>query len=202
VWPNTPDILPEYLQFGGRAAFMTRAILAATLSSSYGIYGPAFELMEHEPREPGSEEYRDSEKYQIREWNLTREDSLAPLLTRLNKIRREHKVLQHNESLRWLTLDNDQMIAYAKVLPGELDPLVVVANLDPYHPQSAWLELPLAELGIDATRPYRLDDLLGGGTFLWQGARNFVRLDPQGVVAHVFRVRGRVRSEHEFDYFL
>src|SRR5690606_26412350 len=123
VWPNTPDILPEYLQIGGRAAFMTRVVLAATLSANYGIYGPAFELMEHRAREPGSEEYLDSEKYQIRRWNLNRSDSLAPFIRRLNEIRRAHKSLQRDDSLRWLHLDNEQMIAFAKVLPGHHDAL-------------------------------------------------------------------------------
>jgi starch synthase (maltosyl-transferring) len=202
VWPNTPDILPEYLQIGGRAAFMTRVVLAATLSASYGIYGPAFELMEHQPREPGSEEYRDSEKYQIRHWDLERSDSLAPFIARLNQIRREHKCLQRNRSLRWLNIDNEQMIAYAKVLPEADDAIVVVANLDPYHTHSGWLELPLAELGIEPHRSYRMDDLLGGGSYLWDGPRNFVRLDPHGTVAHVFLLRKHVRTEHEFDYFM
>jgi starch synthase (maltosyl-transferring) len=202
VWPNTPDILPEYLQSGGRAAFMTRVVLASMLSSNYGIYGPAFELMEHAPREPGSEEYLNSEKYEIRDWDLQRPDSLAPFIRRLNEIRRSHKVLQRNHSLRWLQIDNEQMIAFAKVLDGHHDAVVVVANLDPYHVHSGWLELPLHELGIDPRQSYRMDDLLGGGSFLWEGARNFVRLDPHGVVAHVFLVRRHVRSEQEFDYFM
>jgi starch synthase (maltosyl-transferring) len=202
VWPNTPDILPEYLQVGGRPAFMTRVVLAATLSANYGIYGPAFELMERAPREPGSEEYLHSEKYQIREWNLNREDNLAPFIARLNHLRRTHRALQRNDSLRWLEIDNDQMIAYAKLLPDEDDALVIVANLDPYHAHSGWLELPLQDLGIEPGRSYRMDDLLGGESFLWTGARNFVRLDPQSVVAHVFRVRRHVRSEQEFDYFM
>jgi starch synthase (maltosyl-transferring) len=202
VWPNTPDILPEYLQSGGRAAFMTRIVLAAMLSSNYGIYGPAFELMEHAPREPGSEEYLNSEKYQIRDWDLQRRDSLAPFIKRLNEIRRSHKVLQRNHSLRWLPIDNEQMIAFAKVLDGHHDAIVVVANLDPYHVHSGWLELPLHELGIDPQQSYRMDDLLGGGSFLWEGPRNFVMLDPHGVVAHVFLVRRHVRTEQEFDYFM
>jgi starch synthase (maltosyl-transferring) len=202
VWPNTPDILPEYLQVGGRAAFMTRVVLAATLSANYGIYGPAFELMEHEPREPGSEEYRDSEKYQLRRWDLDRSDSLAPFVRRLNEIRRAHRALQFDHSLRWLEIDNDQMIAYAKLLEGSDDAIVVVANLDPYHVHTAWLEMPLEELRIDPGQAYRMDDLLGGGSYLWEGRRNFVKLDPNGVVAHVFALRRRVRTEEQFDYFM
>jgi len=202
VWPNTPDILPEYLQVGGRAAFMTRIVLATTLSANYGIYGPAFELMDHLPREAGSEEYLDSEKYQVREWQLDRPDSLAPFITRLNQIRREHRALRRNASLQWLDIDNPQMLAYAKVLPVDDDIIVVVTNLDPYHVHSGWLALPLEQLGIDPQRPYRMDDLLGGDSYLWQGERNFVRLDPNGIVAHVFRLRRHVRSEQQFDYFM
>jgi starch synthase (maltosyl-transferring) len=201
VWPNTPDILPEYLQVGGRAAFMTRAVLASTLCANYGVYGPAFELMEHVPREPGSEEYRDSEKYQLRTWALDRPDSLAPFITRLNQIRREHPQLQRNESLRWLGIDNEQMIAYAKSLQENDAALVVVANLDPYHRHSGWIDLPLAELGLDPRHAYRMDDLLGGGSYLWEGARNFVQLDPGGTVAHIFLVRKHVRTEQQFDNF-
>jgi starch synthase (maltosyl-transferring) len=200
VWPNTPDILPEYLQVGGRAAFMTRIVLAATLSASYGIYGPAFELGEHRPRAPGSEEYLDSEKYQRRLWDLEREDSLASFITRLNRIRREQPALQQDWELEFLALDNPQMLAYMKT--AGTDAVVVVVNLDPHNLHSGWLEMPLERLGLQANSSYRMQDLLGGGNYLWQGARNFVALDPQGVVAHVFVVRRQLRTEREFDYFM
>jgi len=201
VWPNTPDILPEYLQIGGRAAFMTRVTLAATLSASYGIYGPAFELGEHRPREIGSEEYLDSEKYQQRQWDLERADSLAPFIARLNRIRREQPALQRDWGLEFLAIDNEQMLAFAKTDAGH-DAVVVVVNLDPYNAHSGWLEMPLERFGLTPDAPYRMQDLLGGGSFLWQGPRNYVRLDPHGVVAHVFVVQRHVRTEKEFDYFL
>lgn len=201
VWPNTPDILPEYLQHGGRAAFMARITLAATLSAAYGIYGPAFELMEHEPRDPGSEEYLNSEKYQLRQWDLQRSDSLAPFIQRLNRIRREHPALQSDWRLQFLPIDNEQLIAYAKTTPDYKDIIVTVVNLDPHHAHSGWVEVPLAQWGVDAERAYRMADLLGGGSYLWQGARNFVRLDPQGVMAHVFSLHASVRTERQFDYF-
>lgn len=201
VWPNTPDILPEVLQHGGRAAFMTRVTLAATLAASYGIYGPAFELMEHQPREPGSEEYLDSEKYQLRQWDLQRADSLAPFIQRLNRIRREHPALHSDWRLQFLPIDNEQLIAYAKTTDDLQDIVVVIANLDPYHAHFGWVELPLAAWGVDPERAYRMADLLGGGSYLWQGARNYVHLDPQGVTAHVFALRSSVRTEHQFDYF-
>lgn len=201
VWPNTPDILPEYLQHGGRAAFMTRVALAATLAATYGIYGPAFELMEHKPREAGSEEYLDSEKYQLRQWDLQRDDSLAAFIKRLNRIRREHPALHTDWSLQFVPIDNEQLIAYAKTSEDLHDIVVVVVNLDPYHAHSGWVELPLAKWKVDAERAYRMDDLLGGGSYLWQGVRNFVRLDPQGVVAHVFALSAPARTERQFDYF-
>ncbi|ANQ84914.1 putative glucanohydrolase [Azoarcus olearius] len=210
VWPNTPDILPEYLQTGGRAAFVVRLVLAATLASAYGIYGPAFELMEYEPREPGSEEYLNSEKYQLREWPNDPDptQSLAELIGRVNRIRRDNPALHSNASLRFLDIDNEQMIAYAKRAPGadgrgESDNLViVVANLDPHNPHAGWLELDLAALGIAPGTPFQAHDLLSGARYLWSGARNFVRLDPQRMPAHILRVRRRLRSERDFDYFL
>jgi starch synthase (maltosyl-transferring) len=202
LWPNTPDILTEYLQFGGRPAFMVRLVLAATLGASYGIYGPAFELMEHEPREPGSEEYLDSEKYQIRHWDLARPDSLRDLVTRVNRIRRDNPALQWDWSLRFHPVDNDALICYSKTSPDGTNMVLTVANLDPHHTQSGWLELPLDELGLDESRPFQAHDLLSGARFMWQGRRNYVALDPQQAPAHVFRLRRRLRSEQDFDYFM
>jgi starch synthase (maltosyl-transferring) len=200
VWPNTPDILTEYLQFGGRAAFMARAVLAATLAASYGIYGPAFELMEHTAREPGSEEYLDSEKYQIRQWDLGREDSLAELIGRLNRARRENPALQSDWSLTFHDIDNEALICYSKADGDNV--VLTIVNLDPYHVQSGWTALDLDALGIDAQTPYQMHELLGGGRYLWQGARNFVQVDPGRVPAHLFRLRRKVRTERDFDYFL
>jgi starch synthase (maltosyl-transferring) len=202
AWPNTPDILPEYLQFGGRPAFMVRLVLAATLAASYGLYGPAFELMEHEPREPGSEEYLDSEKYQIRQWDLRRPDSLRDFVARVNAIRRDNPALQWDWSLRFHPVDNESLLCYSKTSPDEANMVFIVVNLDPHHAQSGWVELPLEELKLEPTRPFQAHDLLSGARFLWHGARNFVALDPQQAPAHIFRLRRRVRSEHDFDYFM
>ncbi|HYO12332.1 MAG TPA: alpha-1,4-glucan--maltose-1-phosphate maltosyltransferase [Thermoanaerobaculia bacterium] len=200
LWPNTPDILTEPLQIGGRPAFMARLILAATLGASYGIYGPAFELMEHKPRERGSEEYLDSEKYQIRQWDLDRPDSLRELIALVNRIRRENPALQFDRSLRFHSSDNDQMLCYSKAAGDNV--IVVAVNLDPHHVQSAWVELKLEELDLERDQPFQVHDLLTGARYLWHGSRNFVRLDPQQVPAHVFRVRRHVRTERDFDYFL
>jgi starch synthase (maltosyl-transferring) len=202
VWPNTPDILTEYLQFGGRPAFMARLVLAATLAASYGLYGPAFELAEHLPREPGSEEYLDSEKYQLRHWDLERADSLAGFIARVNKVRQENPALQADWSLAFFPVDNDRLICYAKSAPDLENVIVTVVNLDPYNLQAGWVELDLDALGLDAHAPYQMHELLTGARFLWSGPRNYVSLDPARAPAHVFRLRRRVRTERDFDYFL
>jgi starch synthase (maltosyl-transferring) len=202
LWPNTPDILPEYLQFGGRPAFAARLILAATLGASYGIYGPAYELFEDRAREPGSEEYLDSEKYQIRSWDLERRDSLKDLIARINRVRRENPALHTDWGLRFHHIDNEELIAYSKRSDDGENTVLVVVNLDPHHVQRGWVHLPLEDLGMDPERPYQMHDLIGGARFLWSGEHNYVELDPQAVPAHVFRLRRRVRTERDFDYFL
>jgi starch synthase (maltosyl-transferring) len=201
-WPNTPDILTEYLQFGGRTAFMARLVLAATLGASYGIYGPAFELCENRPREPGSEEYLDSEKYEIKNWDIARPDNLKDFIARVNRIRRENPALHSNWSLRFHEIDNEQLICYSKRTDDLSNVVLVVVNLDPHHTQSGWVEFPLEELGIDLQRPYQMHDLLSDARYLWQGSRNYVELNPQIVPAHIFRMRRRVRTERDFDYYM
>jgi starch synthase (maltosyl-transferring) len=215
-WPNTPDILTEYLQTGGRAAFMNRIVLAATLSSCYGIYGPAYELMEQVPREAGSEEYRDSEKYQVRDWDLDRRDSLRHFIARLNRIRRENPALQGNRTLRFHPVQQngvevDQLIAYTKSSaaapitptgraiykyedfspppPGpDNNVILTVVNMHPTSSLAGWVGLPLTELGIDPERPFTVHDLLGDARYTWSGEWNFIALDPSVVPAHIFRI--------------
>jgi starch synthase (maltosyl-transferring) len=202
LWPNTPDILPEYLQFGGRPAFMVRLVLAATLGASYGIYGPAFELMEDRARESGGEEYLDSEKYQLRTWNRDSPTSLKEFIARVNRIRRDNSPLQSDLSLAFHRTDNDSLIAYSKTNSAGTESVLVVANVDPHYAQSGWVTIDLRSLGLPAETTFQMDDLLSGARFLWRGARNFVSLDPQHSPAHIFRVRRRVRTERDFDYFL
>jgi starch synthase (maltosyl-transferring) len=202
LWPNTPDILPESLQFGGRAAFQARLVLAATLGASYGIYGPAFELCESKARTPGSEEYARSEKYEVRSWDLGRDDSLADYIGRVNRARRENPALHRNDGLRFHEIDNDQLLAYSKATPDGANVVVVVVNLDPHHVHSGWLRLPLEDLGLDPAQPYQVHDLLSDARYFWTGPRNYVELDPAASPAHVFRVRRRLRTERDFDYFL
>jgi starch synthase (maltosyl-transferring) len=187
LWPNTPDILHEYLQHGGRPAFMTRLVLAATLSSNYGIYGPPYELCENVPRERGTEEYLNSEKYEIRKWNLHAPETLRPFITLVNRIRRENPALQCNASLQFHAVDNEQLIAYSKRTTDNRNVIITVVNLDPVWKQSGFLELPVDQLGIDVRRPYRMLDLLTGASFLWQGSRNYVELRPHEMPAHILR---------------
>jgi starch synthase (maltosyl-transferring) len=202
LWPNTPDILTEYLQFGGRNGFMVRLVLAATLGASYGIYGPAFELMEHEPREPGSEEYLDSEKYQVRHWDLERPDSLSGFIARVNRVRHDNPALHTDATLRFHEIDNDALICYSKRTEDFSNVVLAVVNLDPHHAQAGWLRLDLDALGLDQAQPFQAHDLLTGARFLWLGARNYVALDPARGAAHVLLLRRRVRSERDFDYFM
>ncbi len=205
AWPNTPDILHETLQHGGRPMFQARLVLAATLSSSYGIYGPAFELQEHVPREPGMEEYLDSEKYQVRHWDLDNPDSLAPLITRLNAIRRAHPALQSNGSLAFHAMEDDFALAYSKRAEGtagetgatgapggaaaEPDVILVVVSLDPVYPRRSPVHLDPATLGVDVDQPFELEDLLDGSVETWQGRRLEVSIDPAVCPARIFRVR-------------
>ena len=202
LWPNTPDILNEYLQFGGRPASMVRLALAATLGASYGIYGPAFELSDNQPRDPGSEEYLDSEKYQIRHWDLNRGDSLRDYIARINRIRRENPALQRDGNLIFHRIDTEAIIAYSKTDPNHEDVILTIVNLDPHHAQSGWLELNMKALGVEVDVSFQVHDLLSGARFLWKGPRNYIALDPSQGPAHIFRVRRKVRTERDFDYFL
>ena len=201
LFTNTPDILSEYLQFGGRAAFQIRLVLAATLAGNYGIYGPAFELCEAQAV-PGTEEYQDSEKYQLRHWDLNRPGHLRAFIARVNAIRRANPALRHDSRLRFCTVDNDQIIAYAKSTADFANVLLIVVNLDPHHAQSGWVEVRLDQLGLDPGLPYQVHELLGDARYLWYGSRNYVAIDPQAAPAQIFRVRRRVRTERDFDYFM
>ncbi len=180
---STPDILHAYLQDGGRAAFAIRAVLAATLSPSYGVYA-GYELYENEPAHPGSEEYLHSEKYELRPRDWSRSDTLAPLLTVLNRLRRRHPALQQLRSLRFHPTDNDQVLAYSKTAPtpdGLTDHLITVVNLDPHRTQEATVTL-------DGDGPYAVHDELTGAAYTW-GRHNYVRLDPSAEPAHLLTVR-------------
>lgn len=188
VWPNTPDILHESLQKGGRGEFILRVALAATLGANYGIYGPAYELCEGVAVREGSEEYLDSEKYELRRWDRRAESSIAPVIARLNEIRKSEAALRNIESLRFHAVDNEWMICYSKSSADGANVVLVAVNLDPARKQSGWTKLDLNAIGIQAGEEFKVIDLLDGAEYLWKGERNYVELWPETRAAHVFRV--------------
>jgi starch synthase (maltosyl-transferring) len=196
VWPNTPDILHAQFQIEDlaerRAIFQQRVILAATLSANYGIYGPAYELLEGRPAKPSagktsSEEYLDSEKYQLRTWDRTDPNSIAPLIANLNHIRRNNPALQRNENLHFHTVPNDELLVYSKSTPDQTNIILAVVNLDPVNTQSAMVTLDLDTLHLPTNTPYTVEDLLTHTTYTWQGPINYVSLTPHAT-AHIFRI--------------
>ena len=200
LFTNTPDILPYFLQQGGRAAFMIRAVLAATLSSVYGIYS-GFELCENAAL-PDREEYLDSEKYQFkgRDWNAP--GNIKDYLTRINRIRRENRALHEYRNLRFFEAENDAILFYGKMTESRDNIILVMVNLDPYQARDAFINVPVEEFGWLEGESYQVHDLLTDERFLWRGKRNFIKLDPHTRPAHIFRLRRWVSREQDFDYFL
>ena len=197
-WPNTPDILTEFLQLRMRSAFAIRYFLAATLGANYGIYGPAFELLEGRPIRHGSEEYLDSEKYQIRQWQLDQPDSLRELITLVNRIRHENEALQNDRGIEFHPVDNDQLLCFSKRSPDGSNLVLVVINLDPHYRQSGFVDLPLDKFEIPEDRPYQAHDLLTDARYMWTGRRNYVELNPHSIPAHIFLLRRRLGVESDF----
>jgi starch synthase (maltosyl-transferring) len=186
LWPNTPDILHASLQTGGRPAFMQRLILAATLGPNYGIYGPAFELCENVPIKQGSEEYLNSEKYEIRHWDRGASNSLAPLITQLNHIRRDNPALQSDGSLHFHHADNPNILCYSK--SSRSNTILVAINLDPGQEQAGWIDLDLKQLAIPHNENFEIEDLLKGTHYHWHDRSNYVALHPDVMPAHIFRL--------------
>jgi starch synthase (maltosyl-transferring) len=201
LWPNTPDILHETLQIGGRPAFLSRIVLAATLGPNYGIYGPAYELGENKPLRPGSEEYLNSEKYEIRHWDLDAPQSIAGTIATINRARRENPALHANHDLVFHPTDNPYFIAYSKSSRDGNNLVLTVVNLDSFHTQAGWVTLDLDRLKLRADESFQVFDQLTGLRYLWQGSRNYVELAPDRIPAHIFRVLRKVRSEKDFDYY-
>jgi starch synthase (maltosyl-transferring) len=202
LWPNTPDILHEALQIGGRPAFIARIVLAATLGPNYGIYGPAYELLENRPLRRGSEEYLNSEKYEIREWDLDAPNSIAGIIATINRARRENAALHESHDLFFHNTDNPYLIAYSKSTADGSNLVLTVVNLDSFHTQAGWVNLDLDRLKQRAEESFQVFDQLTGTRYLWQGPRNYVELSPEKIPAHLFRVLRKVRSEKDFDYYL
>jgi starch synthase (maltosyl-transferring) len=167
---------------------MTRLVLAGTLCSSYGIYGPAFELMENKPREPDSEEYLNSEKYEIKHWDIDSQDSLKDFISRINRIRRENPSLQRNRNLWFNTTNNDHLICYSKHTDDLSNIILTVVNLDPHNTQAGTVNVPLKSWGFDTEKPYHVHDLLSDKHYAWHGEWNYIELNPDACPAHVFRL--------------
>ena len=180
---------------------MIRFLLAATLGANYGIYGPAFELMEGRHVKQGSVEYLDSEKYQIRHWDLDRPDSLRELIGHVNRIRQKNEALQHDWTLYFHPVDNDQLICYSKRSPDNKSTILTVVNLDPFRTQIGFVDLHLDELDLEEGKAFQAHDLLTGAHYTWYGRRNYIELNPYNIPAHIFEIRSRLRAEADFDYF-
>jgi starch synthase (maltosyl-transferring) len=187
LWPNTPDILPFVLQEGGRPAFMTRVLLAATLSPVYGIYS-GYELCESEAL-PGREEYLDSEKYQFKERDWNAPGNIKDWITTINKIRKQNRALQLYANLRFYYAENEAILFYGKMTAARDSIILVVVNLDPHRKQNSFVDVPIEQFGQMESDEYRVQDLLSGTTYTWRGRRNYVELDPEIQPAHLFLVR-------------
>ena len=190
LFANTPDILHEYLQEGGRPAFRVRLLLAATLSPLYGIYS-GYELSENRPVKPGSEEYLDSEKYQLRWRDFDAPGNLDDDIAKLNRVRRAHRALQVADNLAFVSSENDQLLAFLKLDPEREGDILVVANVDPHRAHEGMVHVPLDLLGRAPDEAYAVQDLLTGARYVWRGSRNYVRLDPAQLPGHVFRIERR-----------
>jgi starch synthase (maltosyl-transferring) len=186
-WPNTPDILPPALIHGAENAHIMRLILAATLSSNYGIYGPVYEFGLHEPH-GSKEEYVDNEKYEIRHWDWDKYTRIKEIIIRINRIRKDNSALQTTWNIAAAETNNDQIIAYTKADLKTGNRLIIVVNLDVHNTQVASIRLPLQELGLLYDANFRVRDLLSGDVYTWQGEWQYVELNPYHMPAHIFRI--------------
>ena len=192
-FPSTPDILPFYLQTSGRPGFLIRALLAATLSTVYGIYS-GFELCENVGI-AGKEEYLNSEKYQFKERDWNAAGNIKDYVTKLNAIRHQNRALREYENLRFHTIENEQILFYSKATEALDNIILVMVTVDPYNSQSGFAYVPIESFGIPAEDPYQVEDLITGEKFTWRGRRNFVMLDPHARPAHIFRVRRLIGTD-------
>src|SRR5216684_3560999 len=198
LWPNTPDILSDFLQQGGPPAFRIRLALAATLSPSYGMYS-GYESCEARAI-PQSEEYLDSEKYQLRSWKIGKPDNISAYVSRINQIRRGNRSLQLYRNLRFYQADNDQVLFYGKKCPDGSNPLLIAVSLDPFSTQEVVLQIPLGDLALGAEETFQVHELMKDGRALWRGPRAQVTLTPENPAA-IWSVHRFARRENSFDYF-
>jgi starch synthase (maltosyl-transferring) len=186
-WPNTPDINPYIVQGGNQALFLIRYFMAATLSSNYGMYGPVYEYMIHEAM-PGKEEYIDSEKYEVKLWDWSKQTKLTVLMRMVNQIRKENEALQETTNFVNCPINNDQLFAYYKRSQDQMNHILCVVNLDPYNRRNGTVQVPLHLLGVHPEETYMVRDLLTGNSYYWRGETNFVELDPYFLPFHLFRI--------------
>ncbi|MBF9254431.1 alpha-1,4-glucan--maltose-1-phosphate maltosyltransferase [Pontibacter sp. 172403-2] len=186
-WPNTPDILPYALQEGGEAAHITRVVMAATLSSNYGLYGPVYEFGINTPV-PGKEEYYDSEKYEVVHWDWGKLTKIREVITLINKIRKVNPALQTTWNIAFGETDNPQLLCYVKWSSDFKNKILVVVNLDPYNTQAGWVKVPLWQLRMPQDQQYQVHDLLSEHKYTWTSEWNFVELRPHEMPVHVFRI--------------
>ncbi|RYZ56462.1 MAG: DUF3416 domain-containing protein, partial [Sphingobacteriales bacterium] len=186
-WPNTPDILPPELTQGGENAHIRRFILAATLSSNYGLYGPVYEFGFTEPM-PGKEEYIDNEKYQLRNWDWEAWTKIKEVITRVNRIRKENPALHSTWNICFAETTNENIICYIKTDRRSGNRLIIAVNLDSYNTHSAQVKIPLKDLGIQSGQQFLVRDLLSGDKYRWQDEWNYVQLNPYEMPAHILRI--------------
>lgn len=193
-WPNTPDILHEELQRGERETFIIRFVLAATLSSNYGMYGPAYELCEHIPVAEGKEEYRDSEKYEIKRWDLDRPGNIRAEITKINRIRKENKALRQTSNVTFVRIDasagneHQLLTGYLKRSDDDSNLILTVVSLDPHQTQSGWLRFPLELFGLHYQHRFTVEELMSGNRYDWNGEWNYIEIRPHSMPAQIFRI--------------
>jgi starch synthase (maltosyl-transferring) len=189
LWPNTPDILHEFLQTGGRPAFIARLCLAGMAGANYGIYGPVYEQLHNVPRERGIEENINSEKYEIKHWDLDDPKSIRDMVRRVNLARRNNVALQSDWSLRLHRIDNPFLLLFSKSTPDFSNVVITVINLDPFNTQIGWTDFSPADFGLEWDEHYQVEDLLTDRIFEWHGGRNYIELDPSQLPAHIFTLK-------------
>jgi len=193
-WPNTPDILHEEFQTGDRNRFIIRMVLASTLSSNYGMYGPAYELCEYLPVRGSKEDYLNSEKYEIKQWDIDRPGNIRAEITRINRIRKENSALQQTNDITFVRIEaspgqeNDQVMGYLKRSDDGGNIILTVVSLDSSNTQGGWLRFPLELFNMPHDSQFKVEDLLSGIHYDWNGEWNYVAVNPWTMPAHIFRV--------------
>lgn len=191
-WPNTPDILPISLENKGEPSFLIRLLLAGTLSSNYGMYGPLFEFGLNEAY-PGKEEYTRSEKYEVKNWDWSRTNKIKEIITVLNRVRKENTALQSTWNIEFCDTDNNQILAFSKISQDKSNQLLVVISLDHQYSQSGWIKAPLHKFGLKENQPYTVIDVLTGSKYFWENEWNYIALHPQGIPGHIFKIESTVK---------